>query len=148
MSMGLNRSHANGSVTSYFDEAVQVIHLQWENQNDFAAAVAETLRALFTADAAYVGSIDITTGIRQPIVNDLLAELDPQSSRWLQTTIERLTLAFEQRARDARSRNRIGPSIGGLRETPMRIFRERSTWATNWARWFRSGKAELWSIFL
>jgi DNA-binding CsgD family transcriptional regulator len=102
MSTGLNGSQANGSVISYFDEAVQVIHLQWENQNDFAAAVAETLRALFTADAVYVGSIDITTGIRQPIVNDLLAELDPQSSRWLQTTIERLTLAFEQRARDAR----------------------------------------------
>jgi DNA-binding CsgD family transcriptional regulator len=76
---------------------VQVIHLQWEDRATFAAAVAETLRALFTADAAFVGSTDIRPGIRQSIVNDLLAELEPKSSRLLQRTIERYAIAFEER---------------------------------------------------
>jgi DNA-binding CsgD family transcriptional regulator len=95
--MRLGNFGVNGSATSYFDEAVQVIHLQWEDQAAFAAAVAETLRALFTADAAFVGSTDIRTGIRQSIVNDLLAELEPKSSRLLQRTIERYAIAFEER---------------------------------------------------
>jgi DNA-binding CsgD family transcriptional regulator len=95
--MSLGNFGVNGFATSYFDEAVQVIHLQWEDQVAFAAAVAETLRALFTADAAFVGSTDIRTGIRQAIVNDLLAELEPKSSRLLQRTIERYAIAFEER---------------------------------------------------
>jgi DNA-binding CsgD family transcriptional regulator len=95
--MSLGDFGVNGSATSYFDEAVQVIHLQWEDRATFAAAVAETLRALFTADAAFVGSTDIRTGIRQSIVNDLLAELEPKSSRLLQRTIERYAIAFEER---------------------------------------------------
>ncbi|HYZ72727.1 MAG TPA: hypothetical protein VE641_06580, partial [Chthoniobacterales bacterium] len=98
----------SGSTTSYFDEAVQVIHLQWEDQTTFAAAVAETLRALFTADAAFVGSTDIRTGIRQSIVNDLLAELEPKSSRLLHRTIERYAIAFEERHDEA----------GGTKQTP------------------------------
>jgi DNA-binding CsgD family transcriptional regulator len=95
--MSLGDFGVNGSATSYFDEAVQVIHLQWEDRATFAVAVAETLRALFTADAAFVGSTDIRTGIRQSIVNDLLAELEPKSSRLLQRTIERYAIAFEER---------------------------------------------------
>lgn len=95
--MSLGNFGVNGSATSYFDEAVQVIHLQWEDQVAFAAAVAETLRALFTSDSAFVGSTDIRTGVRQSIVNDLLAELEPKSSRLLQRTIERYAVAFEER---------------------------------------------------
>ena len=95
--MSLGNFGVNGSATSYFDEAVQVIHLQWEDQGAFAAAVAETLRVLFTADAAFVGSTDIRTGIRQSIVNDLLTELEPKSSRLLHRTIERYAIAFEER---------------------------------------------------
>jgi DNA-binding CsgD family transcriptional regulator len=95
--MSLGDFGVNGPATTYFDEAVQVIHLQWEDQVAFAAAVAETLRALFTSDSAFVGSTDIRTGIRQSIVNDLLAELEPKSSRLLQRTIERYAVAFEER---------------------------------------------------
>ncbi|MBV8213702.1 MAG: hypothetical protein JOZ08_10840 [Verrucomicrobia bacterium] len=95
--MGVNDHSVNGSATSHVDEAVQVIHLQWEDQTDFAAAVAETLRALFTADTAFVGSTDIRTGIRQSIVNDLLGDLDSKSSRLLRRTIERFSIVFEER---------------------------------------------------
>jgi DNA-binding CsgD family transcriptional regulator len=94
--MSFGNFGVNGSANYYFDEAVQVIHLQWEDQAAFAAAVAEILRALFTADTAFVGSTDIRTGIRQSIVNDLLAELEPKSSRLLQRTIERYAIAFEE----------------------------------------------------
>jgi DNA-binding CsgD family transcriptional regulator len=95
MTTGSNNHLLSSLVTSYFDEAVQIIHLHWETQNDFAAAIAEVLRALFTADTAYVGSTDVRTGIRQPIVSDLLAELDPTSASWFESTIERCSVAFE-----------------------------------------------------
>jgi DNA-binding CsgD family transcriptional regulator len=97
----------SGSATSYFDEAVQVIHLQWEDQAAFAAAVAQTLRALFTAEAAFVGSTDIRTGIRQSIVNDLLAELEPKSSRLLQRTIERYAVSFGERQEESQTKQRV-----------------------------------------
>ena len=100
----------SGSATSYFDEAVQVIHLQWEDQATFAAAVAETLRALFTADAAFVGSTDIRTGVRQSIVNDLLAELEPKSSRLLHRTIERYAIAFEERHEEEGGMKQTAPA--------------------------------------
>jgi DNA-binding CsgD family transcriptional regulator len=79
---------------SLFDEAVHLIHLRWENQERFAVAVAETLKALLGARNVFVGSTDIQTGTRKLVLNDVFAELDTKSVRSLQQKIERCSAAF------------------------------------------------------
>jgi DNA-binding CsgD family transcriptional regulator len=79
---------------SLFDEAVHLIHLQWENQERFAAAMAETLKALLGAHNVFVGGTDIQTGARKPVLNDVFAELDTKSVRSLQQKIDRCSAAF------------------------------------------------------
>lgn len=120
--MTSNKHHITTPSTSYFDEAVQIIHLQWEHRNDFGIAIAETLRALFGAETAYVGSTDVKTGIRESIVNDLLAELDPASAGWLERTIERCATTFEGLHEEERGTMQPETSQGWPRENPYTVF--------------------------
>lgn len=122
MTIGSNDPSLTGLAIPYFDEAVQVIHLQWEHQNDFAAAIAQTLKALFAAETVYVGSIDIRTGIRQSIVNDLLADLDLASTGWLERTIERCALAFEGLGPEERVVMNGEIPQGWIRENPYTLL--------------------------
>ena len=69
---------------SPFEEAIHLIHQRWENRDGFAVAVAETLKALFGIRMVYIGSTYIKSGIRQPLFNNLVAELDPALVRSLE----------------------------------------------------------------
>jgi DNA-binding CsgD family transcriptional regulator len=122
MTIASNEHRVSRLATSYFDEAVQIIHLRWEDRNEFAVAIAETLRAFFGAATAYVGSIDVKTGIRQSIVNDLLAELDPAAIGWLERTIEHCAIAFD-RPREEGSTN-LSPQVGQgwIEGNPYTVF--------------------------
>ena len=79
---------------SLFDEAVHLIHQRWENREGLAMAIAETVKALFGAPRVFVGSTDIKAGLWQPVLNNLLAELDPRSVRSLQRKIESCSALF------------------------------------------------------
>jgi DNA-binding CsgD family transcriptional regulator len=81
---------------SLFEEAIHLIHQRWENRDGFAVAVAETLKALFGIRMVYIGSTYIKSGIRQPLFNNLVAELDPALVRSLQEKIEQCSAAFVQ----------------------------------------------------
>jgi|GEM_PF-5061044 len=122
MTIASNEQRGSSLATSYFDEAVQIIHLQWEDRNAFAVVIVETLRALFGVDTAYVGSIDVKTGIRQSLVNDLLAELDPASVGWLERTIEHCAIAFERPQEQGSATTQSEISRGWAEGNPYTVF--------------------------
>ena len=96
---------------SLLDEAVHLIHLRWENQDGFAVAVAETLKALLGAHTVFLGSTEIETGIRKPVFNDLLAELDNKSVRSFQERIQFCSAAFLGKG-DKNPPSSVSPSWG------------------------------------
>jgi hypothetical protein len=85
---------ARASAFSLFDEAVHLIHQRWENRDGFATAIAETLKALLGARTAFVGFTDIRTGTWEPLFNNLFAELDPTSARFMRKSVGRISAAF------------------------------------------------------
>ena len=121
MTVAFKNDLLNSLPTPHFDEAVQIIHLPWEHQNEFAVAVAETLRALFAAESVYIGSTELRTGTRRSIVGDLLAELDAASIAWLESMIKHSAILLDA-SLEERVPIRHETSEGRNRENPYTIF--------------------------